>query len=254
MTTLFFIHGMWSRPRVWDGLRAHLEAQGHATIAPALPFHDILPGDPPPAGLAEAGVGDYAAFLEAELRQLAEPPVIVGHSMGGMLAQIVAERVQPKGLVLLSPAPTATTAVPTLASLRTVLGVTTKGGWWKKPTLIDRERALWGIFNEVPRDIADRETDALIWDSGRVLFQTAMPWADTTRSTRVDYGRLRMPALVMVGDRDRITPVATARATARRLTGVVDYREIAGSGHWLFHAPVVDKVAAEIDRFLARVG
>ena len=35
---LFFIHGMWSRPRVWDGMRAHFEAAGYATHAPALHF------------------------------------------------------------------------------------------------------------------------------------------------------------------------------------------------------------------------
>lgn len=247
---LFFIHGMWSRPRVWDGLRAHFEATGRPTHAPALPYHDAEPGSPPAAALGEVGIGDYVAFLIDAVRALPEAPVIVGHSMGGMLAQLVAERVQPAGLVLLSPAPTASTASLSLAPLRTTFGVTTQKGWWKKPTLIDRERARWGIFNEVPADIAEREIDALIPDSGRVLFQTAMPWADPAKGARVDYARLAMPALVLVGDRDRITPVATARATARQLTGQVDYRELSGVGHWLFHEPVAGRVASEIDGFL----
>lgn len=247
---LFFIHGMWSRPRVWEGLRAHFEARGHKTYAPALPFHDAEPGDPPAPQLGEIGAGDYVGFLIDQLQQLDEAPVIVGHSMGGMLAQLAAERLQPRALVLLSPAPTATTGSLGLAPLRTVFGVTTQKGWWKRPTLIDRERARWGIFNEVPADIAEREIDALIWDSGRVLFQTAMPWADPAKGTKVDYARLSMPALVLVGDHDRITPVATARATARQLTGQVDYRELPGVSHWLFHEPVVDRVAAEIAAFV----
>ena len=244
---LFFIHGMWSRPRVWDGLRARLEAAGHATHAPALPYHDVEPGQPPAPQLGEIGIGDYVAFLVDEVRQLGTSPVIVGHSMGGMLAQLVAERVQPAGLVLLSPGPTATTASLRLAPLRTTFGVTTQKGWWKKPTLIDRARARWGIFNEVPADIAEREIDALIPDSGRVLFQMAMPWADPAKGAKVDYARLAMPALVVVGDHDRITPVATARATARQLTGQVDYRELSGVGHWLFHEPVLGRVAGEIE-------
>lgn len=247
---LFFVHGMWSRPRVWDGLRAHFEALGHATHAPALPFHDAEPGDPPAPQLGEIGIGDYVGFLIEQVRQLPEPPVIVGHSMGGMLAQLVAERVQPAALVLLSPAPTATTASLAIAPLRTTFGVTTQKGWWKKPTLIDRDRARWGIFNEVPVDIAEREIDALIPDSGRVLFQTAMPWADPAKGAKVDYARLAMPALVLVGDRDRITPVSTARATARQLAGRVDYVELPGVGHWIFHEPVVDRVAREIDGFV----
>ena len=252
-TPLFFVHGMWSTPHVWDRLRARYEARGHAGFAPALPFHDISPSAPPPPELADLSIGDYVAFLETEIRQLDAPPVIVGHSMGGMLAQLVAERVQPAGMILLSPGPTAATGSLALAPLRTVFGITSKSGWWKRPTKIDRERALWGIFNEVPPEIAQRETDALVWDSGRVLFQMAMPWADPAKGSRVDYGRLAMPALVMVGDRDRITPVATARATARLLPGHVDYRELAGVSHWLFHDPVLERVAVEIDAFLDNV-
>lgn len=249
-TPLFFIHGMWSRPRVWDGLRARLEGAGYPTYAPALPYHDVEPGTPPPAALGEVGIGDYVAYLIDQVRQLPAPPVIVGHSMGGMLAQLVAERVQPAALVLLSPGPTASSGSLSLAPLRTVFGVTTQKGWWKKPTLIDRERARWGIFNEVPSDVAEREIDALIWDSGRVLFQMAMPWADPAKGAKVDYARLNMPALVVVGDSDRITPVATARSTARQLTGQVDYRELPGVGHWLFHEPVLSRIAAEIEAFL----
>lgn len=248
---LFFIHGMWSTPACFDGLRARLETAGHATHAPALPFHDLGPDAAPPAALGELGLGDYVDFLVREVSRLDAAPVIVGHSMGGTLAQLVAERVQPAGLILLSPGPTAETASLGLSPIRTVLGVTTKPGWWKKPTLIDRERALWGIYNEVPPDIAQREIDALVWDSGRVLFQMSLPWADSAKAARVDYARLAMPSLVLVGDRDRITPVAIARATARQLAGRVDYRELTGTGHWLFHAPVVDRVAAEMTGFLS---
>jgi pimeloyl-ACP methyl ester carboxylesterase len=135
--------------------------------------------------------------------------------------------------------------------LRTVFGVTTKRNWWKSPTRIDAERARWGIFNGVPAEIANDEINALVWDSGRVLLQISMPWADKTKATRVNYAKLDMPALIVVGDHDRITPVSIARATARALPGATDYREIAGAGHWLFHEPVREKVAAEIDRFLS---
>ncbi len=253
-TPLFFIHGMWGTPAHWFGLRERFEARGHPTYAPALPYHDIDPRAPAPPQLADLSVADYVAFIVDQLARIGEPAVLVGHSMGAMLAQLVAERVQPPGLILLSPGPTAETGALGIAPLRTTAGVTTKAGWWKKPTKIDREKALWGIYNEVPADIANREADALVWDSGRVLFQMAMPWADPSHGTRLDYGRLRMPALVMVGDRDRITPVATARATARKLSGQVDYREVPGAGHWLFHSPVVEKVGAEMERFLGMLG
>jgi len=247
---LFFIHGMWSTPHVWNWFAARYRAAGHRVEAPALPYHDVDPAAPPSPILATIGVQDYVDALLAAVRELPETPVIVGHSMGGMLAQKVAETSGARGLVLLSPAPTAATQSLAVAPLRTVLGVTTKKNWWKSPTKIDAERARWGIFNNVPPEIASDEINKLVWDSGRVLFQLSMPWADKSRSAHVDYGSLDMPALVVVGDRDRITPVATSRATARELSGTTDYREIAGAGHWLFHDPVREQVAAEVDSFL----
>jgi pimeloyl-ACP methyl ester carboxylesterase len=247
---LFLIHGMWSTPHVWDWFAERYREQGHVVAAPALPYHDVDPAAPPSPLLSTIGVQDYVDALLAALRELPERPVIVGHSMGGMLAQKVAEAAGARGLVLLSPAPTASAQNLAVAPLRTVFGIATSKNWWKSPIKIDPERARWGIFNEVPAPVAEEEIGKLVWDSGRVLFQISMPWADKSRATRVDYSRLDMPALVVVGDRDRITPIATARATARNLTGTVDYREVSGAGHWLFHDPVRDRVAAEIDRFL----
>jgi pimeloyl-ACP methyl ester carboxylesterase len=247
---IVFIHGMWSTPHVWNGLASRLRAAGYSCLAPALPYHDVDPADPPAPMLATIGVQDYVDALRAAIRDVPERGVIVGHSMGGMLAQKLAEAAGARGLILLSPAPTAATQSLGLAPLRTVFGVTSKRGWWKSPTRIDAERARWGIFNNVPADVASAEIGSLVWDSGRVLFQISMPWADKSRATRVDYGRLDMPALVVVGDEDRITPVAIARATARQLAGPVDYREIKGAGHWLFHTPVVERVGDEIEAFL----
>ena len=250
---IVFIHGMWSTPHVWDWLKARYEAAGYPCIAPALPYHDASPADPPSPILASIGVADYVDALVAAVRELPEQGIIVGHSMGAMLAQKLAEAAGARGLVLLSPAPSVTTQSIGVAPLRTVFGIATTRGWWKSPTRIDAERARWGIFNNVPADVANDEIGRLVWDSGRVLMQLSMPWADKSRATRVDYARLAMPALVVVGDHDRITPVAVARATARALPGTVDYREIEGAGHWLFHDPVRERVAAEIDAFLARV-
>lgn len=250
---LLFIHGMWSTPHVWTWLKDRYEARGYEAHAPALPFHDLEPDAAPPAVLATVGIDDYVDALIAKLRELQTPPVIVGHSMGAMLAQKLAATVGAAGLVLLSPAPTAQTQSFGVAPLRTVLGVATKKDWWKSATKIDAERARWGIFNEVPADVANEEIDRLVWDSGRVLFQMSMPWADRAKAARVDYDKLGMPALVIVGDHDRITPLGVARATARELGGEVDYRELEGVGHWLFHEPVREKVAGEIDAFLARL-
>ena len=69
--------------------------------------------------------------------------------------------------------------------------------------------------------------------------------------TRVDYARLNQPALVVVGLNDRITPPGIARATARNLTGLVDYQELPGAPHWLFWGDLETQVADMVVAWLA---
>lgn len=248
---IFLIHGMWATPATFTKLRQHLEAAGHTTYAPALPFHDCSPDALAPAELGRLTVADYVDFLVAEVAKLPELPVIAGHSMGGMLAQLVAARVQPPGMMLLAPAATATTNAASFDPMRTLARVTTRGSWWKSPTKIDADHARWGIFNEVPREVANAEIAGLVWDSGRVLFEMGLPWLARTGSTQVDYARLKCPALVIAGERDRITPAGIARATSRQLTGPVDYHELPGVGHWLWWGSVGDRVARLAEYWLA---
>ena len=249
---LFFVHGLWATPATFTRLRARFEALGYATHAPALPFHDRDPGLPPVPEIGTLTIEDYARFLVAEVEALGCPPVIIGHSMGGMLAQIVAARTEHAGLVLLSTAATATTVSPGFATLRTMAGVVTQWGWWREPTRIAYNAARWGIYNGVPEDIAQAEFAGLVWDSGRVIAEMTLPAVSATGATKVDYARLGKPALVIVGTADRITVPGISRATARKLRGIVDYHELAGVGHWLFWGDTEVKVGDWIERWLGQ--
>jgi len=250
LTSLYFIHGMWSTPAVWDGYREYFLERGIASHAPALPLHDRRRDEAPPPGLEALGLQDYIDFLVADVSRLPKPPVIVGHSLGGFLAQAVAARMQPAGLVCLSPAASAATTALSLDSVKSIWPIVRRWGWWKHATMPDRETARWSIFNNVATDIADAEIDALVWDSGRVLADLGFPWAVRNGAAKVDYARLTMPALVIVGTEDRITPPGIARATARQVSGTVDYHELPGTGHWLFHPPVLAHVAGLIADWL----
>jgi pimeloyl-ACP methyl ester carboxylesterase len=81
-----FIHGMWGTPDVWRNWRPFLEARGWQTIAPVLRHHDAPPLAPP-ADLGTTSLGDYVADLTQMIEGLPEKPVVIGHSMGGLLAR-----------------------------------------------------------------------------------------------------------------------------------------------------------------------
>jgi pimeloyl-ACP methyl ester carboxylesterase len=250
---LFCIHGLWATPGTFTRLKSRFEAAGYEVVAPALPYHDRDPTLPPPADIGTLTVEDYAQFLEAEIAKLPSPPVILGHSMGGLLAQVVAARVAHAGLVLLSTAATATTVVPGFATVRTMGGVVLKWGWWHAPTRIEYAAAKWGIYNGVPDEITRAEYAGLVWDSGRVLAEMTLPTLSKTRATTVDYSRLDKPALVIVGSEDRITLAGISRATARKLAGAVDYHEIPGAPHWLFWGDLETKVGDYLAAWLERL-
>lgn len=248
---LVFLHGMWSRPRVWDRFKARFEAAGYQTLAPVLPGHDVEPDAPVPPGLAGYAMADYVAAIEAACAPLTQKPVLIGHSLGGLLAQLVGVRIKPKALVLLSPGPSSGILAFSPSSIKSVWPIISRWGYWKQPTLPTREAALYGVFNGVEPDEAEAEIKALVHDSGRVMFQIGMPFLDSSGGTRVDYPRLGCPALIVIGTEDRITPLSVARATARLLPGRVTYREMDGFGHWIIGRqgwPIVaDHIAAFLD-------
>ena len=248
--SLYFIHGMWSTPAVWAGLRARFEAAGYVTHAACLPYHDRDPALPPPPELGRMSVQDYIDHLVADIARLPEVPIIIGHSLGGFLAQAVAARVQPPALVLLSPAPSAKTGVLAPSSLRAMWGVIRHWGWWKRPTLLDDAGARYGVYNGVPTDVADAEIKALVWDSGRVLFELSLPGLAKAPAATIDFARLTMPVLIIVGAQDQITTAAVARATARAIGANVDYHELPDTGHWLFHGATVTRVGDLISGWL----
>lgn len=246
---ILLIHGMWSTPATFSRLRLVLEAAGHTTHAPALPWHDRPASLPPPPDLGTLSITSYVDYLVTEAAALGQPPVILGHSMGSLLAQLLAMKVPHAGLVLLSPAAAANAQAASIDPLRTMKNVVTKWGWWEKPTLFDDAGARWGCFNGVPEAVTAAETAALVWDSGRALAEIALPPL-FGNVTRVDYARLTRPALVVVGAKDRTTPPGIARATARQLPGRVDYQEIPQAPHWLFWGELEQQVGAMVTGWL----
>lgn len=257
MPPILMIHGMWSRPSTFTVLRQELEAAGIRSAAVTLPHHDIPPGAPAPAALSTLKIATYLAALEREVADMGEPCVVLGHSMGGLLAQLLAARVGSKGLILLSTGPSAQASATSASALRTLWGVTGKWGWWNEATLLDEAGARSGVFNGVPEAEIRPALAELTWDSGPVLAQMAAPFLDRDKGSKVSYALLVQPALVITGLDDRIVPAETSRKTARLLanTGArVDYEEWPGVGHWLFHDAVRPRLAASIARFMASLG
>ena len=87
--TIIMIHGMWGGGWYWENYKNYFEAKGYKCIVPTLRYHDINPKSAPPKELGTTSILDYAADLEKLIKEIGGQPIIIGHSMGGLIAQIL---------------------------------------------------------------------------------------------------------------------------------------------------------------------
>jgi pimeloyl-ACP methyl ester carboxylesterase len=242
-----FIHGMWATPDVWRNWRGLLEARGWQTIAPALRHHEAPPLEPPPA-LGTTSLLDYATDLEATLKALAEKPILVGHSMGGLLALMLCARGLGQAGVLLTPAPPAGVIAVRPSNVRAFSRIEMNWGWWRKPHRATLGEALWHTFNTTDhREGAERHA-TFVHDSGRALFEMALPWLDSTRATTIDPRLVTVPLLFVAANQDRLTPPGVVRRTMKRFGHVGDYVEYPNQGHWVLGQPGWERIADDTIR------
>jgi pimeloyl-ACP methyl ester carboxylesterase len=244
-----FIHGMWGTPDVWRNWRAVLEARGWQTLAPALRHHDAPPLAPPP-GLGTTTLLDYVADLEAELKALSEKPVVIGHSMGGLIALMLCARGLARAGVLLTPAPPASVIALRLSNLLAFARIQSTWGWWRKPHRATLAEALSHTFNTAdPGEGAERHA-GFVHDSGRALFEIALPWLDATKVTTIDPRLVTVPLLFVAAEKDRLVPPGVVRRTAQCFAHVSDYVEYPGQGHWVVGQPGWDRIADDVVAWL----
>src|SRR6188768_163538 len=102
-----FVHGLWLLPNSWDRWAHVFEEAGFATLTPGWPDdpRTVAEANAHPEVFANKTVGQVADHFEDIIRRLATKPIIVGHSFGGLLVQILAGRGLAAATVAIDPAP-----------------------------------------------------------------------------------------------------------------------------------------------------
>ena len=228
------VHGAFCGGWVFERFREPFEAAGHVVLSPALRGHE--------AGGSVAGVGmrDYAGDVAALCKALPEPPILVGHSMGGLVAQLAAAQAPVSALVLLAPSPPWGVTGNTMEEAVSAMSLYALGPFWLQA--IDPDYALAKRFSldRMSRDQRRAVFARMVPESGLALWQTLNWWLDPFMSTAV--GTIRAPSLVIAGGKDVIHPPATARQTAQRLGAA--YEVLPEMSHWIPGEPGWEKAAA----------
>lgn len=244
------IHGGFCGPWSFEGFAQKFEADGYTVQCPALRFHDLAT---PPQALGTTGLADYVADLEERLNALDEPPILVGHSLGGLLAQMLAARKNVRAAVLL--APSAPWGVPpsTLFEIAAAQAMLLQVGFWNQILLPDSDVAGRHSLDRYPPAERDNIYGRLVPESGRAMFQT-MHWGlDMSRASEVDARKVSCPLLVLAGSDDRINPPGTVERVAALYKNRATYEKISGMSHWLIGEPGWEKVAERTLNWLEKI-
>ncbi len=251
--TIYMIHGMWGTSSDWENYRRFFETKGYRCIATTLPYHSMDPHGVPDPCLGTASLLDYVDALEREIRQLAEKPIVMGHSMGGLLAQILGARGFADSLVLLAPASPSGIMAITPSVIRSFWSTQTTWGFWKKPMRQTFAEAAYSMMHLLPESEQKENYTKFVYESGRVAFEIGYWFFDSRRASSVDESKVTCPVLVVTGAQDRITPTSVVRRVARKYKAVSTYKEFENHAHWILAEPQWQEVAEYIVGWLKQM-
>ncbi|HWF34828.1 MAG TPA: alpha/beta hydrolase [Solirubrobacteraceae bacterium] len=235
-----FIHGLWLLPSSWDPWRRLFEEAGYATVAASWPDdpETVEAARVNPRVFAKKTVGRVADHVEEVIGALTGKPAVVGHSFGGLLAQVIAGRGLSAASVAIDPAPFRGVLPLPISSLRSAMPVLLNPANFARAVTLTYDQFRYGWANGVSEPEARELYETFhVAGSGAPLFQAATanlnPWTEAKVDSRTPE---RGPLLLISGGADHTVPFAITNASfklQRRNPGVTEIAEIAGRGHSL---------------------
>ena len=247
------IHGMWGGPWYWENYKGFFEQEGYRCVTTTLRFHNMDPKDPPAPRLGTTSLLDYAKDLEQEIQQLGVKPIVMGHSMGGLEAQILGSRGLAKALVLLTPASPAGILALTPSVIKSFWSGFARWGFWKKPLRQTYDEAVYSMLHLLPLDQQKETYARFVYESGRAAAEIGFWLLDSKGASQVDESKVTCPVLVIAGAQDRITPASVVRQVAQKYKAVSTYKEFGNHAHWVVAEPGWQEVAGYTAGWLKQV-
>jgi len=239
-TPVVFIHGLWLLPSSWDRWGDLFESAGYSAVKPGWPDDPETVADAKahPEVFAGKSVGHVADYVTGIVKRLHKKPAVIGHSFGGLLAQIVAGRGLSAATVAIDPAPFRGVLPLPFSALKAASPVLTNPANRNKAVPLTYEQFRFAFANAVSEDEAKQLYQTFAVPApGEPLFQAAFanlnPWTEVkVDTTNPDRG----PLLILDGEKDNTVPWAIANASYKRQKrnpGVTEINKIAGRGHAL---------------------
>ena len=230
-----FVHGLWLLPSSWDRWATLFEEAGYAALTPNWPDDPatVAEANADPGVFAGKTIGQVADHVADVIGQLEMKPAVIGHSFGGLLAQIIAGRGLSTATVAIDPAPFRGVLPLPISSLRSARPVLGNPANRNRAVPLTYEQFRYGFANAVSEDEAKQLYDEFAVPApGAPLFQAAIanlnPWTEAKVDTK---NPDRGPLLLISGEKDHTVPWAITNASYKRQKhnqGVTEVVEIEG--------------------------
>jgi pimeloyl-ACP methyl ester carboxylesterase len=247
--TIVLIHGFWVTPRSWEQWVSRYEARGYRVLAPAYPGFEVeveaLNADPSP--IEAVTVPQIVARLEAVVEELDAPPILIGHSAGGVFTQILLDHGYGAAGVAINSAPTEGVKVVPLSQVKAAFPVLKNPANRHRAVGLTAEQWQYAFANT----FSEEESRALyeryhIPASGEIFWGSALANIHPGKDDNyVDYHNdARAPLLFISGSQDHLMPPKIQRSNAKHYKSdtVTEVKEFDGP-HLLPAAPGWEEVA-----------
>jgi pimeloyl-ACP methyl ester carboxylesterase len=250
--TIVFIHGMYMTPLCWEKWVDYFQSRGYRCLAPAWPGRDqpieTLRQSGPNSPLSQLTLSDILDHLTKIIQALNEKPALVGHSMGGLVVQLLLQRDLAAAGVAIDSAPPQGVFTPAWSFLKSNWPHINPFSPQNQPVQMSLERFQYAFVNTLPpaeqRAVYDRY---VVPESRRV------PAQSLTGVAHIDFSRPHAPLLFIAGSADHIIPAALNRSNYnryRRSPSVTDFKEFAGRTHFIIGQANWEEVADSVRQWL----
>jgi pimeloyl-ACP methyl ester carboxylesterase len=254
---LMLIHGAWLSSRSWENFADYFGKRGFVVSAPEWPRKqgDVAELRAETEALEGLGIAEIVDHHESLIRELAEPPVLIGHSFGGLIVELLLDRGLGRAGVAISPAPPKGILVLPFSSLKAASPALAHPSKWHGVVTLTPEEFTYGFVNTFAvEDAAAAYERYAVPETGQIFYEAGFANFRMNPPSEVDFrNENRAPLLVVGAEKDKTVPASLARKQYdkyQRSAARTDYVEFEGRPHLLMAAEGWEEVAASIDSWL----
>ena len=257
---IMFIHGAWLSARSWENFAEFFEARGYDVSAPEWPRKegDVAELRETADEIKGLGLDEIVDHYEEQIQGLDEVPVLIGHSFGGLIVELLLDRGLGRAGVAMSPAPPKGILVLPFSSLKAASPALAHPSRWHGVVPLTLEEFTFGFVNTFTADAAAEAYERYaVPETGQIFYEAGFANFHLHPPTEVHFKRdERAPLLIVCAEKDNTVPASLAKKQFEKYEksdAQTDYVEFAGRPHLMMAADGWDEIAQQIDGWITSV-